>query len=155
MLGSCDIAVVLKAFARSAWCNERLLFMLKADEDRRSLKLKKPILKEPGQRIRLREASFCDSLPATQVIPRLSSDPSEMASPVKPGNQALSCCTDTPEAMPPKSTASSSESGAATEFLEFEGTTTFAPTPSPTYRYSMTLKSGKLRIWLEDCESKK
>jgi len=57
--------------------------------------------------------------------------------------------------MSPKSTASSSESGASTEFLEFEGTTTFAPAPSPTYRYSMTLKGGKLRVWLENSESKK
>jgi len=78
-----------------------------------------------------------------------------MSPPVKSSNQALSCCTDTPETMSPKSTASSPESGVSDELLEFEGTTFFAPTPSPTYRYSMTLKSGKLRIWLEDCESKK
>ncbi|KAG7389155.1 hypothetical protein PHYPSEUDO_010957 [Phytophthora pseudosyringae] len=41
------------------------------------------------------------------------------------------------------------------EFLEFEGTTFFASSTSSTYRYSLSLKNGKLRIWLEDCESKK
>ncbi|KAE9140949.1 hypothetical protein PF006_g13418 [Phytophthora fragariae] len=42
----------------------------------------------------------------------------------------------TPETMSPKSTTSSTpESGTSDEFLEFEGTTSIAPAPSPTYRY--------------------
>ncbi|KAJ8562026.1 hypothetical protein ON010_g7651 [Phytophthora cinnamomi] len=72
----------------------------------------------------------------------------------KPESNQESPCT--PETMSPKSTTSSTpESGTSDEFLEFEGTTIFARAPSPTYRYSMSLKSGKLRIWLENCESKK
>jgi hypothetical protein len=57
--------------------------------------------------------------------------------------------------MSSKSTSSSPGSKVSSEFLDLEGTTTFAPTPSPTFRYCMSLKSGKLHIWLEDCESKK
>ncbi|OWY94905.1 hypothetical protein PHMEG_00035235 [Phytophthora megakarya] len=72
-----------------------------------------------------------------------------MSNPMK---QHQSSCT--PETMSPKSTVSSSECSISDEFLEFEGTTIFAPPPSPTYRYSMSLKSGKLRIWLESCETK-
>ncbi|EGZ04678.1 hypothetical protein PHYSODRAFT_368914, partial [Phytophthora sojae] len=39
--------------------------------------------------------------------------------------------------------------------IEYEGTTTFALPPTQPYRYSLSLRSGKLRIWLENCESKK
>ncbi|EGZ05299.1 hypothetical protein PHYSODRAFT_431270, partial [Phytophthora sojae] len=39
--------------------------------------------------------------------------------------------------------------------IEYEGTTSFALPPTQPYRYSLSLKSGKLRIWLENCESKK
>ncbi|KAG7389158.1 hypothetical protein PHYPSEUDO_010960 [Phytophthora pseudosyringae] len=76
-----------------------------------------------------------------------------MATPIKPDNKLE--VSYTPETMSSKSTSSSPECSVSGEFLEFEGTTTFAAPPSPTYRYSMSLKSGKLRIWLEDCESKK
>ncbi|KAL4146614.1 hypothetical protein PRNP1_012478 [Phytophthora ramorum] len=41
------------------------------------------------------------------------------------------------------------------DFLELEGTTKFSPPPAPTYRYSLSLQDGKLRIWLEGCDSKK
>jgi hypothetical protein len=78
-----------------------------------------------------------------------------MSSPVKPSNKALSSALTRRRPCPSKSTASSPESGVSDELLEYEGTTNFAPAPSPTYRYSMTLEGGKLRVWLEDCESKK
>ncbi|EGZ06226.1 multidrug resistance protein ABC superfamily [Phytophthora sojae] len=40
------------------------------------------------------------------------------------------------------------------DFVEVDGTTTFAAPPAPTYRYKLSLKSEKLRIWLEDCKTK-
>ncbi|KAG7389154.1 hypothetical protein PHYPSEUDO_010956 [Phytophthora pseudosyringae] len=39
--------------------------------------------------------------------------------------------------------------------IEFEGITTFSLPPTETYHYSLSLECGKLRISLEDCESKK
>jgi hypothetical protein len=59
-----------------------------------------------------------------------------------------------PATMPPSPPGSMPKT-ASHEFLEFKGTTVFAPVPAPTYRYTLSLKSGKLRIWLEDSESKK
>jgi hypothetical protein len=106
--------------------------MYKADVDRRNLQFTKPAF--AGGFIR-------------RFAPSCSSD-----SPPSPANCPCLGSTDAAKTI---STAFSPESGVSDAFLEFEGTTTFAPTPSPTYRYSMTLKSGKLRIWLEDCESKK
>lgn len=41
------------------------------------------------------------------------------------------------------------------EFLELEGTTFFALSPAPTFRYMLSLRNGKLRVWFEDCVSKK
>ncbi|KAG7384481.1 hypothetical protein PHYBOEH_009430 [Phytophthora boehmeriae] len=55
---------------------------------------------------------------------------------------------------PPTPPSPLSEDSTSTEFLGFEGTTVFAALPAPTYRYSLTLKNGNLRIWLEDCDSK-
>jgi hypothetical protein len=37
---------------------------------------------------------------------------------------------------------------------KFEGTTSFSRASAATHRYKLSLRSGKLRIWLEDCESK-
>ncbi|ETK88202.1 hypothetical protein L915_07518 [Phytophthora nicotianae] len=60
-----------------------------------------------------------------------------------------------PAAIPVNISSPSPSKTISQEFQEFEGTTIFAPSPSPTYRYSLSLKNGKLRVWLEDCESKK
>ncbi|EGZ06262.1 hypothetical protein PHYSODRAFT_566045 [Phytophthora sojae] len=56
--------------------------------------------------------------------------------------------------LPPSSTASTAAANAQ-PVHEFTGTTIFAPPPAPTYRYAISLKHDRLRIWLEDCDSKK
>ncbi|KAF1773776.1 hypothetical protein GQ600_14774 [Phytophthora cactorum] len=63
--------------------------------------------------------------------------------------------TTIPTAIPLNIPSPLSSKTRSKEFLEFEGATIFAPSPSPTYRYSLSLKSGMLRIWLENSESKK
>ncbi|RMX63657.1 hypothetical protein DD238_008031 [Peronospora effusa] len=35
------------------------------------------------------------------------------------------------------------------------GVTVFTPPPSTSYRYVIDLKDNKLKIWMEDCSSKK
>jgi hypothetical protein len=46
-------------------------------------------------------------------------------------------------------------SGSIQEFVEVNGTTTFSAPPALVYRYRLSLRSSLLRVWLEDCESKK
>ncbi|EGZ06264.1 hypothetical protein PHYSODRAFT_246669 [Phytophthora sojae] len=82
-----------------------------------------------------------------------------MSDPVKPesisSTEAVATpgALEQPEATPPMPPPSAPPS--AQEFLDFEGTTIFAPSPSTTYRYSLSLKSGNLRIWLENGDTKK
>ncbi|KAL3664739.1 hypothetical protein V7S43_010487 [Phytophthora oleae] len=53
----------------------------------------------------------------------------------------------------PQALTCSPESEPSEELTQFEGTTVFNPSSS-TYRYSMTVKSGSLRVWIENCETK-
>ncbi|EGZ06257.1 hypothetical protein PHYSODRAFT_384264, partial [Phytophthora sojae] len=43
----------------------------------------------------------------------------------------------------------------AQQFVEVEGGTTFTLAPATAHRYSLSLRSGKLRVWLENCDTKK
>jgi len=52
--------------------------------------------------------------------------------------------------MPPVQAKQTSQ-----DVVEFEGTTSFSPASAETHRYKLSLRSGKLRIWLEDCETKR
>lgn len=82
-----------------------------------------------------------------------SSDASADVAAVTPSAEVLPGTI--PTAIPLTIPSPSSCKMRSQEFLEFEGTTVFAPSPSPTYRYTLSMKNGKLRIWLEDCDSKK
>lgn len=53
----------------------------------------------------------------------------------------------------PETPTESSTAPSQTEFVEYQGTTIFAA-DERVFRYSLTLKSNKLRVWLEDFVSK-
>ncbi|POM64143.1 Hypothetical protein PHPALM_20367 [Phytophthora palmivora] len=76
----------------------------------------------------------------------------------KTSNSPTDSATSDTETNTSVDTASSSTDAIesdSSDILEFEGTATFAPAPAPTYRYTLSLENNKLRIWFEDCQSKK
>ncbi|KAE9317873.1 hypothetical protein PF008_g18634 [Phytophthora fragariae] len=79
--------------------------------------------------------SACDSMPSSSTFQGVSA-------PVHPESVST---------MPPRPTSSVSSQ----PVIEFTGTTIFARPPAPTYHYAISLRNDKLRIWLEDCDSKK